>query len=93
MIGVRRARVAWEYLVMKIPFIVIFCGNEKYIFYYSAGKEDELVCTMIDYAMDPRHAMTWTEVKSVMRHFGLLKSMAEMKESWSAGKWGEAEMG
>jgi len=76
---------------MKIPFIVIFCGNEKYIFYYSPGKEDELVCTMIDYAIDPSHAMTWTEVKSVMRHFGLLKSMQEMKHTWSEGRWEEAK--
>ena len=59
---------------MKIPFIVIFCGNEKYIFYYSPGKEDELVCRMIDYAMDDRHAMGWEEVRSVMHHFRLLKT-------------------
>jgi len=77
---------------MKIPFIVIFCGNEKYIFYYSPGKEDELVCKMIDYAMDERHAMTWSEVRSVMQHFGLLKTMAEMKKTWSAGHWEDAEM-
>jgi len=59
---------------VKIPFIVIFCGNEKYIFYYSPGKEDELVCRMIDYAMDDRHAMGWEEVRSVMHHFRLLKT-------------------
>ena len=58
---------------MKLPFIVIFCGNEKYIFYYSPGKEDELVCQMIDYAMDERHALGWADVRSVMRHFNLLK--------------------
>jgi len=58
---------------MKIPFIVVFCGNEKYIFYYSHGKEEELVCRMIDYAMDDKHALGWPEVRSVMRHFGLLK--------------------
>jgi len=65
---------------MKLPFIVVFCGNEKYIFYYSPGKEDDLVCKMIDYAMDERHTLGWTEVRSVMRHFGLLKN-SQARES------------
>jgi len=61
---------------MKLPFIIVFCGNEKYVFYYTPGNEDELVCLMIDYAMNPRHALGWGEVRSVMRHLGLLKAAA-----------------
>lgn len=70
---------------MKLPFIVIFCGNEKYIFYYSPGKEDELVCQMIVYAMDERHAMGWPEVRSVMRHFSLLKAEKEDRKQEAGG--------
>jgi len=59
---------------VRIPFIVVFCANEKYIFYYSRGNEDELVCRMIDYAMDTKHTLGWAEVRSVMRHLELLKT-------------------
>ena len=61
---------------MKLPCIVVFCGNEKYVFYYSKGSEDELVCQMIDYAMDKQHALGWAEVRSVMRHLELLATDA-----------------
>ena len=57
---------------MKLPFIVVSCGNEKYLFYYSPGNEDELICSMIDYAADSRHSLGYSEVLSVMRHLGLV---------------------
>jgi len=57
---------------MKLPFIVVSCGNEKYLFYYSPGNEDELICSMIGYAADSRHSLGYSEVLSVMRHLGLV---------------------
>ena len=61
---------------MKLPFVVVFCGNEKYVFYYSKESEDEMVCQMIDYALDKQHSLGWSEVRSVMRHLELLKTKA-----------------
>ena len=57
---------------MKVPFIVVFCKGEKYLFYYKRGREDDLICTMIDYALDERMTFGWPEVRSIVRHFGLL---------------------
>ena len=59
---------------MKLPFIVVVCEDEKYVFYYEKGNEDELVCRMIEYALDERHALGWGEVRSVMEHLGLTES-------------------
>lgn|GEM_PF-2734155 len=70
---------------MRIPFIVVFCGNEKYIFYYSRGNEDELVCRMIDYAADKQHTLGWAEVRSVMRHFELLEAGKTTPADGAAG--------
>jgi len=59
---------------MKLPFIVVFCHGEKYFFRYKPGHEDEVVAVLIDYAMDERLGFGWPEVRSIMRHFGFLKS-------------------
>jgi len=66
---------------MSIPFIVVFCGNHKYIFYYKPGREDELIGQMIDYAMDSRHVFGWAEVRSIMKHFGLLRQPENTPEA------------
>ncbi len=59
---------------MSLPFIIVYCGEHKYVFYYTNGREDELIGQMIDFAMDDRHVFGWAEVRSIMKHFGLLQS-------------------
>ena len=60
--------------LMKLPFIIVFCHGEKYFFRYKPGQEDELIAVLIDYAMDERLTFGWPEVRSIMRHFGFLKT-------------------
>ena len=67
--------------VVKIPFIVVFCGDEKYLFYYTPGKEEDVVCAMIDYALDDRHKFGWPEVRSIVKHLGLLKPKQAVSET------------
>ena len=56
---------------MDLPFIIVFCGIHKYVFYFKSGQEDALISQMIDYAMDEQHSFGWGEVRSIMKHFGL----------------------
>ena len=75
MIGLRIVRHGAAFgkdRLMTIPFIVVYCGSHKYVFYYKTGREDEVISQMIDYAMDERHVFGWAEVRSIMKHFGLL---------------------
>ena len=65
---------------MNVPFIVVYCGPHKYIFYYSSGREDEVISQMIDYAMDDRHRFGWEEVRSIMKHFGLLQAKSRQSD-------------
>jgi len=63
---------------MKLPFIVVFCHGEKYFFRYTPGHEDELIAVLVDFAMDERLSFGWPEVRSIMRHFGFIKSDQDM---------------
>ena len=59
---------------VKLPFIIVFCHGEKYFFRYTPGHEDELISVLVDFAMDERLSFGWPEVRSIMRHFGFMKS-------------------
>ena len=52
----------------KSPFIVVFCGRHRYCFVYEKGKEEELISTMIEYAMDDRFNFGWAELRSITAH-------------------------
>ena len=50
------------------PFILVFCGRHRYCFIYEKGKEEQLISTMIEYAMDDRFNFGWAELRSITTH-------------------------
>ena len=61
------------------PFIVVFCGRHRYCFVYAKGKEEELVSTMIEYAMDDRYNFGWAELRSITTHMHTEKAGSAKK--------------
>ena len=59
---------------IRPPFIIVVCKGERYIFCYEQGREDDLMAMLIDYALDETYNFGWAEVRSILRHLGLIGS-------------------
>ena len=57
-----------ESIMSRSPFMVVFVGRHRYCFVYQKGREEELIQTMIEYAIDERYNFSWAELKSITSH-------------------------